>query len=408
MRSDESLRRLVGDVPRFLAEHFGKTPLLRRGAGGGPDPVDGWRDLLTLEDVDRLVQTTRAPGFRLVQDGEVLARSRSTRRGTVGGVRVTDLPDVGAILDLFDDGATLVLQGLNRSHPPVAALCRGLERALTHPVQANAYLTPPSAAGLDVHHDTHDVFVLQLHGRKQWTTWPPEVSDPLPGQVWRGDVGDLGEPALDERLDPGDLLYLPRGTLHAARTVERASLHLTIGVRSPTAHDVLDRVLRLARDEPAFRVGLPAGFARDRESFGAWVAGVLEEFATWTSDLDGGEVADGLADDFFASHPPLLDGQLRQLLSLAELDDHSRVTRRVGATADLRPAEDRDDRVALHLGDRTVTLPAFTQPAVERLMGAEDLEVSALADVLGDEHSRCVLVRRLVREGLLVADLDAR
>lgn len=341
-----------------------------------------------------------------MQDGEVLARSRSTRLGTVGGVRVNDLPDVGAILELFRDGATLVLQGLNRSHPPVAALCRGLERALTHPVQANAYLTPPSAAGLDVHHDTHDVFVLQLHGHKQWTTWPPAVSDPLPGQPWRGDVDELGGPALDEQLGPGDLLYLPRGTLHAACTVDGASLHLTIGVRSPTAHDVLARVLRLARDEPAFRVALPAGFARDRESFGAWVAGVVEEFTTWISDLDAAEIAAGLADDFFASHPPLLDGQLRQLLSLEELDDRSRVSRRAGVTAELRPSDDQDDLVVLHLGDRTVTMPAFTRPAVERLLTAEDLQVSALADVLDDEQSRCVLVRRLVREGLLVADLD--
>lgn len=379
--------------------------MLRRGVAPSATGDDGWCDLLDLDMVDTLLQTTRAPGFRLVRDGRVLPRAASTRTGTVGGVRVTDLPDVGAIHEQFRAGATVVLQGLNRSHPPIARLCRGLERILTYPVQANAYLTPPSAAGLDVHHDTHDVLALQLHGTKRWTTWTPAVRDPLPGQGWRGEVDALGEPTIDTDLRPGDLLYLPRGTLHAARTPASPSLHLTIGLRAPTAHDLLRQLLRRARDEPAFRVALPPGYARDPAASTAWAAGVLEELATWTSDLDAAALAEDLVDGFHSSRPPLLDGQLRQLLGLDRIDDHTRVTRRPGVTALLRPA---GTRVELRLGDRTVSLPGFVATAVERLLSADGLMVSSLHDVLGDGNSRVVLVRRLVREGLLVADDPAR
>ena len=65
------------------------------------------------------------------------------------------------ILAEWERGATIVLQGLHLTSPSVAAFCRSLEETLGHPAQANAYYTPRHAQGLPVHHDTHDVFVLQ-------------------------------------------------------------------------------------------------------------------------------------------------------------------------------------------------------------------------------------------------------
>jgi ribosomal protein L16 Arg81 hydroxylase len=72
------------------------------------------------------------------------------------------------VLGLFADGATVVLQGLHRYWPPLTELVRGLELALGHPCQANAYLTPPGSQGFAVHSDSHDVFVFQTAGTKQW------------------------------------------------------------------------------------------------------------------------------------------------------------------------------------------------------------------------------------------------
>ena len=69
----------------------------------------------------------------------------------------------------FEDGATIVLQGLHLNWQPLAEFCRSLEAELGHPAQANAYFTPRSAQGLPVHHDTHDVFSLQVAGEK--TSW---------------------------------------------------------------------------------------------------------------------------------------------------------------------------------------------------------------------------------------------
>ena len=97
----------------------------------------------------------------------------------------------------FERGATIVLQALHLNHPPLAAFCRDLERELGHPTQTNAYYTPPSAQGFKVHHDTHDVFCLQVSGEKRWLVYPPVLELPLRSQKYTPEMGEPGEPVLD-------------------------------------------------------------------------------------------------------------------------------------------------------------------------------------------------------------------
>jgi lysine-specific demethylase/histidyl-hydroxylase NO66 len=392
-----SLGRCVGDAERFLADAWTRRPHLHRRDGG-----DDFGDLLALDHVDRILSTTspRPPAFRLVRDGQALPRSSYTRQGTLGGQRLTDLPDVGRVFHHFDAGATIVLQGVHRYWEPVARFCRDLEWFLTQPVQANAYLTPPAASGLRVHHDTHDVFALQTHGRKQWVTYDPLVDHPLASQGWSPELGDPGEPTLDVTLRPGDCLYLPRGTLHAARTVDAASLHLTVGIRSVTWQDAFRRVVTQAAEEVSFREALPAGFAHDPDAFAATVAARLKGMAAWVEERDAGELAAEMAGEFWSARPPLLEGQLRQLLELDDLDDDTAVQRRPGAVCQLREV---GGRLLVQLGDRRLEMPAELAPVLRRVLERGRLRVGDLADLL-DADSRLVLVRRLVREGLLVAD----
>jgi hypothetical protein len=386
--------RCVGDPDRFVADHWGRAPLLRRVAGPG-----GFDDLLSLRDVDRLLSTTspRTPAFRLVKQGRPLAASAYTKSGKVGSQPLDDLADPGRIFAEFAGGATVVLQGLHRSWPPLTRLCRELELFLTHPTQVNAYLTPPSSQGLAVHHDTHDVFVLQVHGRKHWQVWDPVVANPLPGQTLPADAPAPGEPLLDAELHPGDCLYVPRGFRHAATTAADASLHLTVGMLAPTWDEVLRDVVGQATAEPAFRESLPVGFANDPQAFAADVAERVAELRRFLDKVDVGRAAEAAARRFWSARAPLLEGQLLDLLALDRLDDRSLVRRRDGAVCRLRRV---GDRLEVLLGDRELRMPARLEPALRRLAAADPLAVADLADLL-DEPSRLVLVRRLIREGLL-------
>jgi bifunctional lysine-specific demethylase and histidyl-hydroxylase NO66 len=391
-----AIERCAGDPAAFVRDHWAKAPLLRRGAGPG-----GFDDLLSLDDVDRILATSapRVPAFRMVKDGRPLPPSAYTKSGRVGSRPLDDLADPGKVFDQFAGGATIVLQSLHRSWAPLTAFCRSLELFFTHPVQVNAYLTPPSSRGLGVHHDTHDVFVLQVHGRKLWQVWDAAVPFPLahqkklpPGAESPGEA-----PLVEAELAPGDCLYVPRGFRHAARTAETASLHLTVGMLTYNWNELLRQVVELATEEAWFREGLPVGFADEPEALTASLAERVAELRRFLDKVDLSRVADRAARRFWANRPPSLDGQLRLLLDLDELDDSTVLRRRPGATARLRV---RGDRLELLLGDRTLTMPAGLEPAVRRLVDGDRCAPADLAGLL-DEPSRLVLARRLVREGLL-------
>lgn len=387
------LRRFVGDdVDGFLRTAFGRHPVLHRaGADDGELP-------LTFDDVDELLtaRSLRSPAFRLVRDGSPLPRSTYTRSGRIGGVAVDDLPDPGRVFEHVHRGATLVLQGLHRYWPPITRLCRGLEDVLTHPVQANAYLTPPASRGLEVHHDTHDVLALQLAGTKHWVVHEPAVEAPLPSQRWSADRYTPGPLVLDTVLDAGDCLYLPRGTPHAAETTTGVSLHLTVGIRPVTWVDVLRRAFARVEDEAALRASLPAGFADDPAELVAGVAARLEEAAAWLRKLDPSELTDEVVECFRTQRQPRLEGQLGRLLHAELIDDDSVVRPRDGVA---RLRRGGDDRTEIVTADRVVALPAGLTAAVDRLLAGAEVRVGTLAGL--DAEGRCVLVRRLVREGIL-------
>jgi bifunctional lysine-specific demethylase and histidyl-hydroxylase NO66 len=397
--AQDVLADLVGDPERFVAEHFGRAPLHRPGAWAGRVP-------LSVDDVDDLLTggALRWPAFRLVEQGRTLPTRDCTRSGTIGGQRVTDLPDVGRVLAHVDDGATLVLQGLHRYHAPVAELCARLERALSHPVQANAYLTPPGSRGLNVHHDTHDVFALQTHGRKHWVVHEPALAVPLPSQPWSSDRHEPGPLVLDTQLAPGDVLYLPRGAPHAAETVGGVSLHLTIGVRVVTYYDLVQRAARRLGDDVALREALPAGWEQDPGSLTAALADRLTRAGAGLAAVDPAGLVADLMGDRRAARPVDRRGQLRELVHLDDIDDGTEVARRPGLEVTL---EVRDERVALLLPDREVLLPRAAEGVLADLLDGTPRRVGDLADRV-DAPGRRVLVRRLVREGALVTSPGRR
>ena len=365
--------------------------------------------MLSLADVDQALTASglRRPAFRLVRDGDVLAPSTYTRNARTGSSRIDDLIDTGRALDLFAGGATIVLQGMQRWWSPAAHFCRDIELSLGHPVQANAYLTPPGAAGLAPHHDTHDVFVLQVAGTKHWVVRAPAVDTPLPRHTTDHDVAAAQPVLFDAELTPGDVLYLPRGFVHSAAAQQGVSLHLTLGVLATTVHDVLRQLVDIAGEDVAFRRSLTPGWPYDDDVAGSEVKAAVADLVDWLGQLDTNAVAEQLRDRFVANRTPLLDGQLLEIAGIDDIDDDTVVARRTGTVGAARldppvgdPAAGGEARLRLTLGDRQVVMPAALEPAVRRLLDGSEHRVGDLAD-LCDEPSRLVLVRRLVREGAL-------
>ncbi len=259
-----ALSRLISvDADRFAAEFWGQQALLTPAA----DLADPPTGLLTGAAVDELVSQRglRTPFLRVAKAGNTLPEQQFTAPGGVGA-GVADQVSDDKLVRLFADGSTMVLQGLHRMWPPVIEFCQQLAAELGHPVQANAYVTPPQNQGFSNHYDVHDVFVLQLEGEKRWQIHAPVHPSPLRDQPWtdrRAAVERRAaeEPLIEAVLRPGDVLYLPRGFLHAATALGGVSTHLTIGVHAWTRHALAEKLmqqaLRALADDPDVRRSLP-------------------------------------------------------------------------------------------------------------------------------------------------------
>lgn len=119
--------------------------------------------------------------------------------------------------------------------PALDDLARALEFVLHGRVTASAFW---SRGGMraPVHYDDHDLIVVQLRGDKRW--YVAEKPSDLPN-TWTAaaDPLDLG-PHASIDLHPGDLLYLPRGTLHSVDS-DTESLHLSIGFTPLTVREAV-------------------------------------------------------------------------------------------------------------------------------------------------------------------------
>ncbi len=371
----------MGDLDVFAAELWTKRAQHRLSLDG-----EGFDDLLSLDDVDLLVSSAglRLPAFRLVKDGETLPAARYTKTTRTGSNEANGVMDSRAVYDEFTAGATIVFQGMHRYWAPLAEYCRLLELALGHPVQANAYVTPPGAQGFGAHEDEHDVFVLQSHGDKTWKVYE------------RHDLPPTMAPVIDADIAPGDSLYIPAGFPHSASTQRRESVHITIGILTLTWGAVMTEAVRAVESDPALQGPLPLNFAVEDEAFTREVAERLRGIGDSVAGLDPEEVTRTLRRKVFTTRQSVLGGQIHRLLALDRVSDQSIIRRREGSICIIDLV---DGEVSALLGDRELRMPVWVEPALSLAAAGGAIQVGDLPGL--DEDGRIVLARRLIREGLL-------
>jgi lysine-specific demethylase/histidyl-hydroxylase NO66 len=338
-----------------------------------------------------------------VQDGDPV--TGVTRHAVAGSRSIDDLADTEVIARRHAEGATVVLQSLHRLWPPVVRFCRELAAELGHPSQCNAYITPAgNAQGFAYHHDTHDVFVLQVSGRKRWAIHTPVVTLPTKGQPRSGAelVPDGQEPLIDTELAPGDALYLPRGYVHAAQTTDTSSVHLTVGVHPTTWYDVLCDLTTLAAEEPAFRHALPIAPLDAQRDDPDQLAAVLQQAAAWLGSLPLERARERVTSRLRGSVPAEPLGMLAQAAAIAGCGPATEVRPRAGLQWSM---ESTGDRVTLRLPRARVELPSYTADALRHALSAPTTpeEVAGAPGSALDLDGAVVLVRRLLREGALIA-----
>lgn len=287
----ESLTRMLEpNAPEeFLDSSWGVNFLHVRGSAERFAHMMPWGHLSEILSRHRL----DFPRLRLVRDGKSLPVTSYLRHATSGKQKapIPRLKSAGLARELRE-GATLVLDAVDELSEPVEELAKGLELFFRERVQVNLYAGWQTSRGFDLHWDDHDVFILQVTGRKRWSVYGQTRPYPLVNDIEKAQKPER-EPLWEGTLEDGDLLYIPRGWWHVAVPLAEPTLHLTVGVHNRTGLDFLRWFSERVRASETFRRDLPrlaspaeraehAAHLRE-ELLAAWDESLIERFY---EDLD--------------------------------------------------------------------------------------------------------------------------
>jgi len=224
----------------------------------------------------------------------------------------------GWLMDRYADGCTLIFNGIHRIDPEIAAIAGELDAVFRGPTTVNAFLTPPNSKGFLPHFDTHDVFVCQTDGTKEWGLYGSEMELPLDRQIYLVDQKKMGKSLNSYHLEKGTVLYIPRGMVHGSSTSESFSLHLTIGVRPLLADEYLKNFIDvLAEKDPEFRKSM---LTKDAEE----LSRLVQNFGRLIESKSGNVYLNKLVNERaylnkISLSKPLFSNRLKNIHQLSEL-----------------------------------------------------------------------------------------
>lgn len=255
----EQLFASIG-VARFLSDYWTRKPLYLKGEKGRFASLFSWDDLNQILAWHPPPQ----PQLRLFQEGSMVDLRRYID-GPVGNLRLNP----GGLMALLAQGATMIMDGVQEVSPAIHDMTSSFEDALSCTCAANLYAGWRTQRGFNVHWDAHEVFVLQLGGRKRWQVFGQTRIDPLADDIETA-TPPKTPPIWEGILSEGDVLYLPRGCWHVAYPLDEPSLHITWSAHTFTGVEFLQWWVRSLRRYPEARTSLTRlNNADDRKAYAA-------------------------------------------------------------------------------------------------------------------------------------------
>lgn len=285
------------------------------------------------------------------------------------------------LLDLYGEGATLILNGVHLAIPSLSSLCRGLSSELGFLTQANVYVTPPVSTGFTRHTDEHEVLVLQVEGIKHWQLFPPHGTE------------------VDLELRAGDLLYLPRGLSHAAGSLDADSIHITIGLHPAYEFELVRQIALFAKETGDLGRPAPPAFADEgtKRSFEADFLTRLRELLNRVTPLDMLERHQANA---VRNQRRGWAGRFSDVRRISSISPQTRVSRRPEILVQVKES---GKFLGIEFAERNMLVPMFLRGAVELILSGDSFAVGELKGFFTDA-GRVKLAREFVRTGLLRID----
>lgn len=390
MGADSVFSRLISplSIDAFKQTVWEQTPHIR--SRQREDYYDSIFSLAAFEDIlDK--GRFRAPEIRIVSKGNSPAAGYLNADGRL---------DKTLISGFFLDGYSIVVHGVDNFNKSVTAFVQAMQLTFSCEVRANGYFTPAGTQALNPHYDSHDVFILQIAGSKNWRIYHAAAACPLDGTIQPPFGRDELPDPREITLKKGDLIYIPRGWVHDADATAENSLHLTIGLHPTQWVDFLTKSLAaLSISHEPLRKSLPMGFLNDPDIIPRLQA-QLEELAELFRGRGSAMHAYSIAQDDFIRRAVGVDAGkgVGALGALGGIGLASRLRKRPFLYCRVIYS---GDEVAIQFHKAIVNAPRAYADAFEFVSSADgEFAVADIANL--DDERKIAVAKRLVRDGLLV------
>lgn len=248
-RDERWLSQLVAPVPAnaFVDTYWSARDLFCQGT------PDRFAHLLSWDTLNEILEHhwREAYRFRLAVKGRDLdPATYADLDGYTPRVRAKD------VTDFLRQGATLSFDAIDELHPPLTHLAESFESCFQGATKINIYAGWRAVHGLDLHRDNQEIFILQLDGRKRWALYGFSIDGVDTSRLQDQSLPPAGA-SFDRILEPGDLLYIPRGCYHLAVPTNAPTLHLTVGVKLPEGGEPAETVSN-CKPRPSFSLPFSA------------------------------------------------------------------------------------------------------------------------------------------------------
>ena len=379
----------------FFSDYWEKKPIhIKR------SDVQFYNDLITLDNVQSTLSFggLRYPAIQLSKNGAFLHPDVFCSDIRSGEIVFGGVPDLDKLHAEYKSGATLSLPGFNRAWKPLMTLAAAVEEYLNHAVHTNIYITPGNASGFTPHYDAHEVFILQISGTKHWRIFEPPVNLPHHSQAFKPHMLTPSLPIMELDLEPGDLLYLPRGFVHAANSLENASMHVTLGVTVYTYVELMTAWLQSSKNELAIRKALPPGFASRPElqtSVESELYRLIEEFS---KKIDSKQIVDGFFQRVREGYPGRSECRQEIELNVSVISPSTKIKT---LALDQYTISEDGENIVLKFGDKAMVMSKRARPLLNEMCKRTSFQPSELPSDL-KEDTKLTLIRHLYQEGFLL------
>jgi len=356
-----------------------------------------YKGLLTVADIDRYIfgnHNLALTPFRFF-------RGRDEARPPLSNGPYPYVVDHDQVFGLLEQGYGMYLNFPERIIPSLGMFCLELSAALKVQALSHLIISPPNVPGFLPHTDPYGVFVLQIAGEKTWFLYDvPEQPASASGRNFHH-YSDR-QPAQTVSVQPGDLLYLPRGMVHAVATTQKHSVHLSLALVPPTGSDLARLLLQSLAELPLLRDYVPFGMENDTTGQDAYAQLFKQQFMEAIAHVDLFALLEG------AHQATIQNGlavpSLRHLLSLDQLSETTLVRIKPGLAYQLIA---RSDRCVLSFQDQRLEFPAAWQQSLEELFARSDCRIGEIGRALPITNAdRVQVARNLLKGGFLETSDD--